>query len=120
QTVEARKSRGRRGWRTAAVYTVLLAGGLVMMAPFLWMVAASLKTRAEVFGTAPFELPSGVHLENYATMWNALPFAAFFTNSVKLALLSTVGQLVSCSMAGFAFAVLEFRGRRVLFGLLLA
>src|SRR5204862_3989517 len=63
---------------------------------------------------------TGVHLENYVTMWNALPFGAFFTNSVKLALLSTIGQLASCSMAAFAFAVLEFRGRRVLFGLLLA
>ena len=120
RVVQARQGRGRRRARKVVVYAALVVGGLVMMAPFLWMVATSLKTRSEVFGTAPFELPTGVHLENYVTMWNALPFAAFFSNSVKLALLSTIGQLASCSMAAFAFAVLEFRGRRVLFGLLLA
>ena len=47
-------------------YMLLLAGGLVMVAPFLWMVVTSLKTRAEVFGSAPLELPTGIHLENYA------------------------------------------------------
>jgi len=106
--------------RLAVIYVLLIGGGLVMMAPFLWMIVTSLKTRAEVFGSSPFELPSGAHLDNYARMWDALPFATFYLNSIKLAVLSTVGQLVSCSMAAFAFAVLEFRGRRVLFGLLLA
>jgi multiple sugar transport system permease protein len=104
----------------AIVYTVLIAGGLVMMAPFFWMVVTSLKTRAEVFGSSPLVLPSGPHFDNYQRMWEALPFDAFYLNSIKLAALSTIGQLISCSMAAFAFAVLEFRGRRMLFGLLLA
>jgi len=116
----ARAGRGRRRLRVAAVYSALVAGGLVMIVPFLWMVVTSLKTRSEVFGTAPFELPTGLHPENYATMWAALPFDAFFGNSMKLALLTTVGQLISCSMAAFAFAVLDFRAKRWLFGLLLA
>ncbi|HET7474086.1 MAG TPA: carbohydrate ABC transporter permease [Candidatus Limnocylindrales bacterium] len=106
--------------RTIVVYALLLAGALVMMAPFLWMVVTSLKTRAEVFGSSPLELPTGAHLDNYTRMWEALPFAGFYLNSVKLAVLSTAGQLISCSMAAFAFAILDFRGRRLLFGLLLA
>jgi multiple sugar transport system permease protein len=110
----------RRRLRLALIYSLLLAGGLVMIAPFLWMVFTSLKTRSEVFGSSPFELPTGIHLDNYARMWDALPFALFYLNSIKLAVLSTVGQLVSCSLAAFAFAVLEFRFKRVLFGLLLA
>jgi len=110
----------RRPLRVAAIYGALLAGALVMIVPFLWMVVTSLKTRSEVFGTAPLELPTGIHLENYATMWAALPFDAFFGNSMKLSLLTTVGQLISCSMAAFAFAVLDFRAKRLLFGLLLA
>ena len=110
----------RRTIRLAVIYGLLVGGGLVMMAPFLWMVVTSLKTRAEVFGSSPFELPSGAHLDNYARMWDALPFASFYLNSIKLAVLSTVGQLISCSMAAFAFAVIDFRGRRALFGLLLA
>jgi ABC-type glycerol-3-phosphate transport system permease component len=53
-------------------------------------------------------------------MWDALPFSAFFVNSVKLALLNTVGQVITCSMAAYAFAALRFRFRGPLFGLLLA
>ena len=86
----------RRRLRTAFTYSALAAGGLVMITPFLWMVVTSLKTRAEVFGSSPFELPSGAHLDNYSRMWDALPFALFYANSVKLALLVTVGQLISC------------------------
>jgi len=112
--------RRRRRLRLAVVYLLLLAGGRVMIAPFLWMVGTSLKTRAEVFGSSPFALPSGIHLDNYARMWDALPFALFYLNSIKLAVLTTAGQLISCSMAAFAFAVLEFRFKRILFGLLLA
>jgi multiple sugar transport system permease protein len=114
------RRRTRRWVRTAIIYALLLAGGLVMIAPFLWMVVTSLKTRAEVFGSAPLELPTGVHLDNYARMWDALPFGVFYLNSIKLALLVTAGQLISCSMAAFAFAVLNFRAKRVLFGLLLS
>jgi len=110
----------RRRVRVTAIYLLLIAGGLVMMAPFLWMVVTSLKTRAEVFGSSPLELPSGIHLDNYQRMWDALPFGLFYLNSIKLALLQTAGQLISCSMAAFAFAILEFRFKRILFGLLLA
>ncbi len=109
--------------RKAVLVVLLVGGGLLMMLPFFWMFVTSLKTRAEVFGAAPFSLPSGPHFENYRTMWDALPgvtFGTFFLNSLKLALLNTGGQLVTCSMAAFAFAVLPFRGRGPLFGLLLA
>jgi multiple sugar transport system permease protein len=116
----AARSRRRKQVRTAIVYLLLIAGAVVMMAPFLWMVVTSFKTRAEVFGSSPFALPTGIHLENYARMWDALPFGSFYVNSLKLALLTTLGQLISCSMAAFAFAVLDFRGKRLLFGLLLA
>ena len=104
-------------------YVALIAGGLVMMLPFFWMVITSFKTRAEVFGSAPFAFPSGLHPENYALMWNAFPdvsFGTFFLNSLKLAGLNTLGQLISCSLAAFAFAVLRFRGRGPIFALLLA
>jgi ABC-type glycerol-3-phosphate transport system permease component len=106
--------------RVVLIYVALVAGALVMTAPFLWMVVTSLKTRAEVFGSSPLELPTGIHLDNYVRMWEALPFGLFYGNSLKLALLVTIGQLVSCSMAAFAFAVLDFRAKRLLFGLLLA
>jgi ABC-type glycerol-3-phosphate transport system permease component len=112
----------RNPWRTArrAVFIgLLIVGGLLMMAPFLWMISTSLKTRAEVFALPPTLFPAVPQWKNYPDMWNALPFATFFVNSVKLAALNTIGQLVSCSMAAFAFAVLRFRFREPLFALLL-
>ena len=90
-----------------------------MMVPFLWMISTSLKTRAEVFAVPPTLFPPVPQWQNYPDMWNALPFATFFINSLKLASLNTVGQLISCSMAAFAFAALRFRFREPLFALLL-
>jgi multiple sugar transport system permease protein len=119
-----RRRRATRLTRRGLLYAVLIAGGLLMMVPFFWMIVTSLKTRAEVFGAAPLSLPSGPHFENYANMWNAFPnevtFGTFFANSLKIALLCTAGQLVSSSMAAYAFAVIPFRGRGPLFGILLA
>jgi multiple sugar transport system permease protein len=109
--------------RKAAVYVALLLGGLAMMIPFLWMLATSLKTRAEVFSTSPLSFPTGLHWENYTTMWFALPsvtFGTFFQNSIVIASLATAGQVITCSMAAYAFAVFDFRGKRVLFALILA
>jgi len=84
----ARTRRIRRG----LLIGLLIGGGILMMVPFLWMVTTSLKTRAEVFAVSPTLLPANPRWENYADMWNALPFAAFFVNSVKLAVLNTVVQ----------------------------
>ena len=119
-----RRRRLLRLTRRGLLYGVLVAGGLIMMVPFFWMVITSLKTRAEVFGAAPLSLPSGPHFENYANMWNAFPndvtFGTFFLNSLKIAILCTAGQLVTSSMAAYAFAVIPFRGRGPLFAILLA
>ena len=112
-------ARQLRATRRAILLGLLIIGGLLMMAPFLWMISTSLKTRAEVFATPPTLLPAVAQWHNYPDMWNALPFGAFFLNSFKLAALNTLGQLITCSMAAFAFAALRFRFREPLFALLL-
>ena len=70
-------------------YAVLIAGGLLMMMPFFWMLLTSLKTRAEVFGSPPLSLPSGPHCENYETdverASGTSRSATFFLNSLKIA-----------------------------------
>ncbi len=117
------RARVMRRSRRTLLYVLLIAGALLMMAPFFWMLVTSLKTRAEVFGAPPLSLPTGPHWENYVRMWNALPgvtFGTFFLNSLKLALLNTGGQLLTCSMAAYAFATMQFRFKGPLFGLLLA
>jgi multiple sugar transport system permease protein len=123
----SRSIRPRRPVRAVAgrvaVYAALIAGGLAMMLPFFWMLITSFKTRSEVFGAAPLGFPSGLHPENYGLMWNAfgdVTFGTFFLNSLKLAGLNTIGQLISCSLAAFAFAVIRFRGRGPIFAVLLA
>ena len=113
----------RKRARRAGIYIGLIVGGVAMIIPFLWMLTTSLKTRAEVFSTAPLSFPTGLHWENYTTMWFALPsvtFGTFFQNSIVIASLATLGQLVTCSMAAYAFAMIDFRFKRVLFALILA
>ncbi len=113
----------RRAVRVTAVYAALIAGAVAMSIPFIWMFTTSLKTRAEVFSTAPFDFPTGLHWENYQHMWFALPgvtFGTFFQNSLVIASLATIGQLLTCAMAAYAFAVLDFRFKRLLFALILA
>jgi ABC-type glycerol-3-phosphate transport system permease component len=110
-----RRARVRRG----VLIALLVAGALLMMVPFLWMISTSLKTRAEVFAVPRVLWPASPRIENYAEMWNALPFGAFFVNSAKLAFLNTVGTLISCSMAAYAFAMLRFPFRGPLFAVLL-
>jgi multiple sugar transport system permease protein len=117
------RRRSNRAGRRLVLYAGLIVGALAMMIPFLWMVQTSLKTRSEVFSSAPFSFPTGLHWENYTNMWNALPgvtFGTFFQNSLFIATAATIGQLITCSMAAYAFAVLDFRGKHLLFGLILA
>ena len=114
----ARTGRRLRTVRRAILLGLLVTGGILMMVPFLWMISTSLKTRAEVFARPPSLFPIVPQWQNYPDMWSALPFATFFLNSIKIAALSTIGQLVSCSMAAFAFAALRFRFREPLFALL--
>lgn len=101
-------------------HLILLAGAVMMVVPFLWMLSTSFKEPGKTFVYPPEFIPNPFTLENYPNMWNALPFGRFFLNSVKIASLNTIGQLLTCSMAAFAFSVLLFRGRNLIFLLLIA
>ena len=88
-----------------------------MAGPFVWMISTSLKEPADQFSKT--FIPDPVTFKNYTGLWDALPFTRLIWNSFKIASLSTLGQLLTCSMAGFAFAAVKFRGRNALFVLLL-
>ncbi|MFO7167794.1 MAG: carbohydrate ABC transporter permease [Chloroflexota bacterium] len=102
--------------------TVALGLGAIFMAmPFVWMFATSLRPMNESFKLPPAWLPTEWHWENYAAVFqSSVPFLAFGLNSVKVTFFVTLGQLITCSMAGFAFARLRFPGRDLLFIVLLA
>jgi multiple sugar transport system permease protein len=83
--------------------------------PFIWMILTSVKDMGEIYVYPPRWFPSVVHFDNYAKVFEAAPFGRYYLNSILVALLVTLGQLITCSMAAYAFARLKFWGRNVLF-----
>lgn len=102
------------------IYSVLLAVGFVMLYPLLWMVSGSFKPDNEIFSTTSL-IPRNFSLDAYGRGWNGLSvsFGWMFFNSFAIACLSVVGNLVSCSMAAYAFTRLQFKGRKFWFALML-
>jgi multiple sugar transport system permease protein len=96
---------------------LLLAGGIIMVAPFVWMLSTSLKLPADQYSRTL--IPPILTLDNYREIWSLIPLQTMLWNSLKIAAIATAGQLLTCSMAAFVFAVARFRGRDILFFLLL-
>jgi len=106
--------RGRGGQATrAVVWVLLLAGGILMVMPFVYMVSTSLKTNAEVYELSL--LPRAPTLENYRRLGGASGFPRWFLNSLAIALVTTVSVLFFDSLVGYTLAKFRFRGRRVVF-----
>lgn len=101
-------------------YTLLGVTAVVVMLPYIWMVSTSLKGSNEVFAYPPNWVPKDWRFQNYLDAWNAAPFGRYFFNSVLVALIVTVGQLITCSLAAFAFARMEFKGKNLMFTLFLS
>jgi len=100
-------------------YALLSFGAIIMVAPFLWMIATSFKLPAHQFTMTL--IPRPATLENYRRLFAVdLNFPLMFLNSTVISLLITAGQILTCSMAAFCFAVVKFKGRNVLFAALLA
>jgi multiple sugar transport system permease protein len=118
-TGPGRPAPGRRRRRPVWVYLVLGVGLLVMLAPFLWMLLGSLKPEAELQRVPPTWWPEAPSLGNYRLLFDLLDFPRFFTNSTVVAVAVTAGNLVFCSMVGYALAKLDFAGKRLLFALVL-
>lgn len=98
----------------------LIAFGFVMLYPLLWMLASSFKPNALIF-REPGLIPTDIDLSNYTDGWNALlhPFSHYLINSGVVVLGSLLGNLLSCSLAAYAFARLEFKGKRLWFAVML-
>ena len=101
------------------VYIVLLGSAVVMATPFFWMITTSLKDKYQALRVPPVWIPNPAHWENYPAAWNSAPFGRYFLNSVFLAVTSTLGDLITATLAAYAFAKMNFLGKSVLFALLL-
>ncbi|MEV6159826.1 carbohydrate ABC transporter permease [Nonomuraea sp. NPDC052129] len=103
-----------------AVHVLIVVGALAMLYPLFWMISSSFKPNDEIFAD-PGLVPQTVVTDNYTDGWNALgvPFTGFFANSFIVATAAVVGNVMSCSMAAYAFARLSFRFKGVWFGVML-
>ncbi|GIH02816.1 sugar ABC transporter permease [Rhizocola hellebori] len=106
--------------RAVLRHAFLLLLAVVMLYPVLWMVVSSLRPSNEIFRTPGLVL-DGLQVQNYSLGWDALaaPFGHYMVNSAIVVLGAIIGNLVSCSMAAYAFARLEFTGKRIWFAIML-
>ncbi|RYG37592.1 carbohydrate ABC transporter permease [bacterium] len=105
---------------TALLYAVLVLGALAFMGPLVWTLVTALKPEAEIASDPTRLLPKRPTLENFGGAWRALPFADFVFNTVFVTLVATFGTVLSASLVAYGFARFQFRGRNLLFTVLLA
>jgi multiple sugar transport system permease protein len=122
--VPADAPNGRPRWlrwsRPSPWHLVLVPLTFVLLLPLIWMVLTSLETHAETHQFPPVLIPHSPQWSNYPKALDAAPFLQFMLNSVVVAVLTVIANLVLCSVAGYAFARLRFLGRGLLFGVLMA
>ena len=106
-------------WRGLILFLVA-AGSIVFILPFVWMVSTSVKSTDEVLRYPPVWIPSVIHLENYVEPWHRLPFDTYYKNTVTVVAFNLVGTILSSSIVAYGFARLRFRGRNILFLVLLS
>ncbi len=111
---------GRRGGSHWWIHVVLGVGGFLMAFPFLWQIIMSLSTNAQVQSVTPTFWPGELQWQNYAQVFERLPFLSQLGTSVMVTVIRTIAQIVLCTLAGYAFARMRFRGRAILLAIVLS
>ena len=105
--------------RTAGIYAFFIIGSIVMIFPFVWMLLTSFKTVEESMMVPPTILPAAWQLKNFTDAMASLPFGALYKNTLLMIFWRVVCAVVFSSMAGYAFAKLNFKGKDLLFSIVL-
>ena len=119
------------GWYISRIllHCLLMTLAFIFMFPFLWSLLTSLKTMPELFKPMPsdslasivdYMIPKFWRWENYQQVFDTLPFERFYLNTILVTIARTVGGVFIAAIAGFAFAQLKFKGRDVIFFIMLA
>ncbi len=116
RTRTATRHRRPNRWWLYVVLTILL---LLVITPFIWMVLGGFKTDAELNQVPPTWWPQEPTISNFTQLFAQLDFGRYFANSAIVAVVVTVGNLLFCSMIGYALAQLDFKGKRIIFALVL-
>lgn len=102
------------------MYSILVLFSLYFLFPFIWALITALKTEGEVFSFPPKFIPDVPLFSNFMDAWNSQPFGIYFKNSMIVTVLTTIGQLISCSLVAYGFARYDFKYKNFLFILLLS
>jgi multiple sugar transport system permease protein len=114
------QTQAAKNWVDRAIIAVMIVLGIGMLLPFFWLFSMSFRPVQDAYKLPPSFLPPNLNFSNYwAVLTSQVPFLQIYWNSIQIALIVTIGQLVTCTLAAFAFARLEFRGRDSLFFILL-
>lgn len=101
------------------LYLVLTLAVILVITPFVWMVLGSVKSSAELRQVPPTWWPESPTLDNFTQLFTRLSFGRYFFNSAFVAIIVTAANLLFCSMVGYALAMLNFRGKKVIFALIM-
>ena len=104
---------------TVLTYAALILGALIMIFPFVWMILTSLKTVPESMEVPPTIFPKEIITTNFGDAMKSLPFLKLYLNTGLLIFFRVICAVAFSSMAGYAFAMLNFRGKKLLFGIVL-
>jgi len=101
------------------LYTVVGLGFVAVVTPFVWMVLGSFKTQGELLRVPPTWWPEKPTLDNYRSLFSQQGFLRYFANSAFVAITVTAANVTFCSMVGYALAKLTFRGKKLVFALVM-
>lgn len=111
----------RMFFRSALKYALLTAIAVVFIGPFLWLLSTAIKSGAEnIFAYPPKFIPSEPTLKNFARVFDALPFVRYFINSLFIAVIAVLCNLVFCSLAAYPLARMSFAGKNAAFLILIS
>ncbi|GHV67420.1 sugar ABC transporter ATP-binding protein [Spirochaetia bacterium] len=97
------------------LYIILIVVSFIMILPFLWTLSSSFKFDQEIFEFPIRWIPKVFRSVNYEEVWTKLTFVTYYLNTFKVTIIVTIGQILFCSLAAYAFAKLEFPGRNLIF-----
>ena len=106
-------------WEQALVIFIMVAGGILVSIPFIWMISSSFKPESEVLSIPPTIIPDNPTLDNYINLFTNMNFAVYLRNTLVIVLFSFLGLLFN-AMAGYGFAKYDFKGRDKVFYIVLA
>ena len=113
-------SRASRLAATVLLYVAVTVGALIMIMPFAWMLLASVKDLGQIYKVPPTWIPNPFVFQNYGNAWTSVPFDTGYMNSIIITVSVVLANPLTCSMAAYAFARIEFPFRKTLFILFLA